>query len=195
MKNVVTVITFVGVLLTISMTGFAFADHPLYNNHKHFWGSTDICFLESEFDNMNVVGSTGNGEDVADETDDAISDWNDQSSSFRFNKQNTCSHEVGATNLSGGTIGLTTFNYDWLGYINDVDFDFDTSGRIWQTDNTCTVSTSPNIEYVATHELGHWIQFVDANSGTQAHTVMWGAYNCNALNIQTDDAEELDDVY
>lgn len=40
-----------------------------------------------------------------------------------------------------------------------------------------------------------WIQFVDANSGTQTHTVMWGAYNCNALDIQTDDAEELDDVY
>ena len=134
---------------------------------------------------MNVGGNTGNGDDVADETDDAIADWNSQSSSFSFNKQNTCSHEVGVHNLAGGTIGLTTFNYDWLGYIYDVDFDFDTSGRTWQTGNTCTTPTYPNIEYVATHELGHWIQFVDASHGTEAHTVMWGTYNCNALESRS----------
>jgi len=145
---------------------------------------------------MLVGGAYIQSSSVTPEIDDAISDWNAQTTDFSFDFQTgtTCGRTFGASNLSGTTIGLTTYTAS-SGIITDVDTDFDTSGRNWQTGNTCSDSDNPNIEYVATHELGHWIQFADATTGTQAHTVMWGAYNCNALSVQTDDGDEVDDLY
>lgn len=112
-----------------------------------------------------------------------------------FQSGTSCGRTFGASNLSGGLVGLTTVAPPTPGYITDVDTDFDTSGRNWVTGDTCTDADNPNIEYVATHELGHWITFDDASSGGSSHTVMWGSYNCNALDVQTDDGDELDDVY
>lgn len=196
-KNIIAAIALASVILSSAsmFVPSAYAGHPLYTGYKHFWGNSDVCFIEFEFDNMQVEGSTNQGSKVTDETDDAVDDWNNSVNDFTFNKQQSCSKEIGARSLSGSTIGLTTYT-TLFGYLNDVDFDFDTSGRDWQTGNTCTTDeNSPNIELVATHELGHWIQFEDTWSGTQSHTVMWGTYNCNAMNVQSADATEVDNVY
>ncbi len=182
-------------LLTSTMSNDAFAGHPLITGWTHTAGNTDICLLESEFNFMLVQGGAFQGFLVTPEVRDAIADWNGQTSSFSFNEQTTCTRQVGASGLSGGLVGLTTVLPATPGPITDVDFDFDTSGRNWWTNNTCTDAVNPNIEYVATHELGHWLTFDHPTSGTQAHTVMWPTYNCNALDVQPADATELDDVY
>lgn len=197
-KLLSTIIAIASVMLIANtMYNSVYADHPLGTGNLQAGADVDVCYLTSEFNSMLVGGGYIQSSSVTPEIDDAINDWNSSVTDFTFDFQTgtTCGRTVGASNLSGTTIGLTT-SYASNGIISDVDFDFDTSGRNWQTGNSCSTSENPNIEYVATHELGHWIQLNDATTGTQAHTVMWGSYNCNALNVQTADSNEVDnDIY
>lgn len=190
-----TIIAIASVMLVANaMSDSVFADHPLTTGNTQTNGDVDVCYLTSEFDNMLVGGAYIQSSSVVSEVDDAIDDWNSSVTDFDFDfvSGTSCGREVGSKNLSGTTIGLTTYTAS-SGTITDVDFDFDNSGRNWQTGNTCSDSDSPNIEYVATHELGHWIQLDDATTGTEAHTVMFGSYHCNALDVQTADSDEVDD--
>lgn len=68
-------------IITFSMPA-AFADHPLITGWTHASGDTDICYLTSEYDSMLIGGAYIQGSLVPPEIDDAIDDWNGQSSSF-----------------------------------------------------------------------------------------------------------------
>lgn len=195
-KKLATIIMSTTILLAgLNAVPSAFA-HPIYTGHSHFWGSTDVCYDTTGLNALTVNGSTGNSATVATELDNARGDWNDESSSFSFNYQSSCSHWVSSTSLSGGTVAQTTTTYDGFGYVYDVDFNFDSSSRTWTSGTSCDPDSEPaSLRYAATHEFGHWLEFGHASDGTSSHSVMWTSYNCNGINVKSADATELDSVY
>lgn len=174
-----------------------FGDHPIYvgGNHKWYWGSTTVCYDTTPLNSLFVDGSYNQYSTVATELDNARSDWNDESSSFSFGyTSSSCDNTFSATALSGGLVGLTDPEYDWLGYVFEVDSWFDNSARDWHSGSGCSDSDPASLRYVATHEFGHWLVFGHAESDP-SHSVMYDEYDCDGRTVQDDDAEELDDVY
>lgn len=194
-KLVTTIMSATILLASLSAIPSAFA-HPIYTGHKHFWGNTDVCYDTTGLNALTVDGSTGRATTVATEITNARNDWNNQSSPFSFNLQTSCSHWVGSTSLSGGTVALTTLSYDTFGYVYDVDFNFDSSSRTWTSGSSCDPDSEPaSLRYAATHEFGHWLEFGHATDSTSSHSVMWTSYNCNGIVVKSADALELDNVY
>lgn len=196
-KKLLTTIMSVAVILaSLTTIPNAFA-HPIYTGHKHFWGSTDVCYDTTALNALQIDGFTGRSSTAVIELNSARNDWNSQTSPFSFNLQTSCSHWMGSANLSGGTLALTTTSYDAGGYVYDVDTNFDSSLRSWNSGSSCNsnADVTTSLRYVATHEFGHWLVFGHATDGLASHSVMWTYYTCAATTVQPADATELDNVY
>ena len=157
--------TFAVLIGTIGLTP-AFADNPPYKDLYWFnnAGDPEICYLESELDNLTVDNNgTGHGQDVEDETDDARSAINSAVSGLTIAAEdNSCGYnyiEVGAKSLNWGVMAqaqtVAYYPTPNLYQYAESELDFAT-GYEWEVEsNDCGIWNDKDIEWLANHELGH----------------------------------------
>jgi hypothetical protein len=71
---------------------------------------------------------------------------------------------------------------------------FNTQYTTWVSSG-CTDGNSPNITYVARHEMGHKVRFIDVSS-SDSHTTIMKPYACNVNDsIKSADSTEVKSLY
>lgn len=85
------------------------------------------------------------------------------------------------TTISGSTITRSTVA-------------FNTQYTTWVSSG-CTDGNHPNVTYVARHEMGHKVRFVDVPN-SDSHTTIMKPYSCTVNNsIKTSDSTEVKTIY
>lgn len=187
----------------VAITPTASADNPPYKYDKWFQyaGDPEVCYLESELNNLIVDGSTGNGQDVKNEVEDTRAHYNSVISGLTIAAEdNSCSYnriEIGAKNLPFGVMAqdaLTAY------YIHpnfkqhaEHEIDFDTTHNWKVESNACDWFHDKDIEWLANHEFGHALS-LNHHSGSD-HSVMKSTCTSKYSAIQTADDSALEARY
>lgn len=165
-KTTTTIATFVLATFVLTMSiPYAFADNTPYRNNYwyDFQGDPEVCYLESELDNLTVNGTTNQGSAVIAAIELTRAEYNSKIDGLTIGAvDSTCSYnniKVGAKSLSFGVAAQTQLSaYYCCGYNNEyagnfVDFNTDFN---WKTNNDeCGLFVDNDIELIANHEFGH----------------------------------------
>jgi len=203
-RKTTTIATFVLATFVLTMSiPYAFADNPPYKNN--YWydykGDPEVCYLESELDNMTVNGTTNQGSAVIAAVELTRAEYNSKIDGLTIGAvDSTCSYnniKVGARSLDFGIAAqaqLSAYyccgnNHEYAGHF--VDFNTDIG---WKTNNDeCGFFDNKDIEWIANHEFGHALG-LDHHSGG-FHSVMGELCSSAFAEVQPADKAALESLY
>lgn len=182
----------------------AYADNPPYRDAYWFNynGDPEVCYLESELDDMDVDGSTGNGDDVETAVELTRAEYNSEVNGLTIAADDSsCSYnriEVGAKDLSWNVLGQTALTAYWccgnFGQYAEMEFDFNDTDYDWAiNNNACGWFDDKDVEWIANHEFGHTLSLAE-HTGTD-HSVMKGTCTSQWSGVQSVDESALEARY
>jgi hypothetical protein len=125
---------------------------------------------------------------------DAANAWNTAGSKFRFSESSWTLNKIYKTKL--GTAGpiaqATTWSLLKIIYLAKIDFNSDYT---WSTSGQ---SGSYDVQNIATHELGHWLQLNDLYGGSDSEKTMYGYASkgeTKKRSLETDDKNGIKYIY
>ena len=191
-------------LVVLLLRGFFGPNASLGRPHwpGQFWDDTPITYVfSSTLDNLDIDGDTGQQALAETLISNGAEKWNDVGTDFQLNEGSSGGNIVSASSIdgSGDILAITTTNWNvvTLEIINN-DTVYDTA-ELWQSDEDAVFN--PILEYVATHEFGHWVHLEDVGDDAGENpnnppTTMGWLYNKNLYtDVLTHDASTLEDVY
>lgn len=198
-KILVMATTFAILIGTIGLMP-ALADNTPYKDNYWFDynGDPEVCYLESELDNLTVNGSTGNGTAFVTATELSRVEWNSEINNLTIAAEDTsCDYNkivIGAMEVPGSYIAQTQLVAYWCcssyGQYAQQNFDFDLDTN-WEIEsNDCSVSNDKDPEYIANHEFGHALS-LGHHSGSD-HSVMKSSCSQKWSAVQQVDEDALE---
>jgi len=145
----------------------------IYNGHKWFGTSPVVCYYINE----NTFDCSGEGAAIQ----RGANTWNDAGANFTFQHCGSCSSTSQGMNginciMWGTTSGSLATAYRWYypstGEIFECDIVFN-DDHTWSTDPD-TPFGEYDVESVALHELGHWLNLADLYDPADSDKVMYG---------------------
>ena len=197
-KMTIATIVLATFVITMYLTP-AFGHEPGYRNDNWFNynGDPEMCYLESELDNLTVDGSTGNGDDVETAVELSRAEYNTEITGLTIAPEDSnCGFndiEVGAKGLGFLIMAQTATSVKWSNQdYAETEIDFAT-GYNWEIDsNECDWFHDKDIEYLANHEIGHALSLADHyGSGS----VMNGSCDSAWASVDNDSETALEDRY
>ena len=186
------------VITTMSLTP-AFAHDPPYKNDYwfDFNGDPEICYLESELDNMTVDGSTGNGDDVETAVELSRAEYNSEINGLTIGPEDaSCgwnSIEIGAKSLGWNIMAQEITSVKWSNQDyaeSEVDF---ATGFDWGIGtNNCGIFDDKDPEWLANHEIGHSLSL---GHHFGSGSVMNGSCDSAWASVDSDSESALEDRY
>lgn len=177
----------------------AYAHDPPYKNDYWFDynGDPEICYLESQLDNMTVDGSTGNGDDVETAVELTRAEYNSEINGLTIDPEDSScgwnSIEVGAKSLDWFVMAQEITSVKWSNQDyaeSEVDF---ATGYNWGIGtNNCGIWDDKDPEWLANHEIGHSLSLAHHSGGG---SVMTGSCDSAWASVDADSESALEDRY
>lgn len=203
-RTILMTTAFAFVIGTVSLIP-TFADNPGYIHTTWFQyeGDPEMCYLESQLDDMTVDGSEDNGDSVETAVEATRSHYNTKIDGLTIaGEETSCSFnriEVGAKNLGGYTLAQTQLtayypNPNYKQYA-EMEIDFNTSYD-WEINSLhCSIWDDKDVRWLANHEFGHALSLAHHTSWILDHSMMYGFCTDKWDAIQSVDEAALEARY
>lgn len=193
----------IATIITTMSIAPALAHNPPYRDSYWFDhdGDPEVCYLESELDDMTVDGSTGNGADVETAVELTRAEYNSEINGLTIAAEDsTCSYnyiEVGAKDIglfANGVAQTVAYHptpnlYDYA----EVEVDFNDTWVDYEIgSDACDIWNDKDPEWIANHEFGHALS-LGHHSGSG--TVMDAGCHNDYASVDSESENALESRY